>query len=182
MPAYGYAILAAGWLLWVAPFFISRQKSQAPAAKLDRRARWGILFQAIAYTLLWQSPFWAHRPELWRVLASITFFALGPILTWSAIRALGRHWRVDAGLSTDHELVRDGPYRILRHPIYASMFCLFLGTGFLITPLSLLLVATAFLIVGTEVRVRIEDHLLAERFGDEFRTYQSSVFAYLPFR
>jgi protein-S-isoprenylcysteine O-methyltransferase Ste14 len=181
MPIYGYAILAAGWLLWVAPFF-SRQKSQAPTAKLDRRARWGILLQAIAYTLLWQSPFWAHRPQLWRVIVSIICFALGPILSWSAIRALGRHWRIDAGLSPDHELVRSGPYRVLRHPIYASMLCLFLGTGFLITPLPLLLVAVAFLIIGTEIRVRVEDHLLAERFGEQFRDYQRSVFAYLPFR
>ena len=38
-----------------------------------------------------------------------------------------------------------------------------------------------FHIAGTEIRVRIEDRLLAERFGGQFREYQRSVPAYIPF-
>jgi protein-S-isoprenylcysteine O-methyltransferase Ste14 len=36
-------------------------------------------------------------------------------------------------------------------------------------------------IVGTEIRVRTEEKLLAERFGEEFRQYKSRVRAYIPF-
>jgi protein-S-isoprenylcysteine O-methyltransferase Ste14 len=59
---------------------------------------------------------------------------LASLLSWTATRALGRHLRFDAALTPDHQLVRSGPYRLLRHPIYTSMFCLLLGTGFVITP------------------------------------------------
>ena len=79
-----------------------------------------------------------------------------------------------------HELITAGPYRIVRHPIYASMLCLLLGTGFLITPWPLFGVALAMFLVGTEIRVRVEDSLLASRFGETFREYQQQVSAYVP--
>lgn len=60
------------------------------------------------------------------------------------------------------------------------MFCMLLGTGFMITPLSLFLAAIVIFICGTEIRVRVEDGLLASRFGDKFREYQRSVSAYIP--
>ncbi len=74
-----------------------------------------------------------------------------------------------------------GPYRVVRHPIYTSMLCVLFGTGFMITPLPLLVLSALVFIAGTEIRVRIEDSLLASRFGDRFRDYQRSVPAYIPF-
>jgi hypothetical protein len=56
MPAYAYSILAAGWLLWMAPFF-SIKRSGNPAKRVDRRARWGIVIVTIGYSLLWQGKF-----------------------------------------------------------------------------------------------------------------------------
>ena len=58
-------------------------------------------------------------------------------ISWTG--ALGRQWRIDAGLSADHQLITSGPYRFVRHPIYTSMLSILLGTGFLITPWWLLL-------------------------------------------
>jgi protein-S-isoprenylcysteine O-methyltransferase Ste14 len=74
-----------------------------------------------------------------------------------------------------------GPYRVVRHPIYTSMLCLLFGTGFMVTPLWLLLPAVIVFVVGTEIRIRIEDQLLASRFAERFREYQRSVPAYIPF-
>jgi len=117
----------------------------------------------------------------WRIGLSVFFLVLADVFGWTAVRALGRQWRIDAALSADHELVRSGPYRIVRHPIYTSMLCLLLGTGFMLTPLPLLLLALILFLVGGEIRVRIEDGLLASRFGGQFLDYQRSVPAYLPF-
>jgi protein-S-isoprenylcysteine O-methyltransferase Ste14 len=180
MGAYPYVILAVGWLTWVTPFFLAKG-SGSKARTLDRRARWGIALQGLAYALLWQNPFWERSPEAWRVALSVFFLALAGLLSWSSARALGRQWRFDAGLNPDHELVQSGAYRVVRHPIYTSMLCLLLGTGFMITPLPMLLIATVLCIIGTEIRVRIEDTLLASRFGDQFSTYQRTVSAYIPF-
>jgi protein-S-isoprenylcysteine O-methyltransferase Ste14 len=56
-----------------------------------------------------------------------------------------------------------------------------LGTGFLLTPIALLVVAAILFVAGTEIRVRIEDRLLALRFRDEFQGYRRTVSAYVPF-
>jgi protein-S-isoprenylcysteine O-methyltransferase Ste14 len=61
------------------------------------------------------------------------------------------------------------------------MLCMLLGTGFLITPLPLLVLGIAVFVAGTEIRVRSEDGLLHSRFGDQFRDYQRTVSAYVPF-
>ena len=98
------------------------------------------------------------------------------------MRALGQHWRLDAGLNADHELVRAGPYRVVRHPIYTSMFCMLLGTGLVLaTPLPLLLPSLLMLAIGTEIRVRTEEKLLASQFGEQFLDYRRRVPAYIPF-
>ncbi len=159
MPTYAYVILVLGWLIWLTPFLRAKQ-SEKPAKQVDRRARWGILLVAVAYTLLWQGRFWERSPRP---------------------RALGRQWRIDAGLSADHELITSGPYRFVRHPIYTSLLCVLLGTGVLITPWWLLLPSLLLFIIGTEIRVRIEDHLLASQFGERFAEYQKRVPAYIPF-
>lgn len=178
---YAYAILAAGWLIWLTPFLVIKRNT-GPPAKLDRRARWGVLLILIAYSLLWQGNFWTRAPGPWRTAVSVLFFVIAGVLSWTGARALGRHWRLDAALNSEHELVQSGPYRVIRHPIYASMFCVLLGTGLvLVTPLPLLLPSILLFAIGTEIRVRIEDRLLASRFGDQFLDYQRRVSALIPF-
>jgi protein-S-isoprenylcysteine O-methyltransferase Ste14 len=107
-------------------------------------------------------------------------FAAGSALSWAAARALGRHWRIEAGLNTDHELVQHGIYGVVRHPIYTSMFLVVVGTGLILGPLYLLPVSGLLYVVGTFIRVRFEESLLAERFGEEFWEYRRGVGAYLP--
>ena len=180
MPTYSYAVIAAGWLTWGAPFLLARRTSEAPT-NVDRRARWGMVLQGIAYVLLWQGHFWDAKLPTWRFAFSVIFLGLAGVLSWTATPTLGRQWRFDASLSADHQLITAGPYRFIRHPIYCSMLCLGLGVGFMITPWPLFLLSMVVLIGGTEIRVRIEDKLLASRFGEHFRQYQQSVPAYVPF-
>jgi len=183
MPAYAYAILAAGWVAWMGRFLLAAAKRPGGRpAKLDRRARWGMPLIAVAYTLVWQGSFWTRSPGPWRIVISSLLFAAASILSWTSTRALGRQWRLDAGLNSDHELVRSGPYRLIRHPIYTSMLCMLLGTGLLlVTPLTLLLPSALCFVIGTEIRVRIEEKLLATQFGGEFLEYRRHVPAYIPF-
>ena len=72
-----YIILAAGWLVWFLPFPLTGWDSRTPDRR-DNRARWGLLFEVIAYLLLWQGKFWAMAPEPWRIACSILFLALAP--------------------------------------------------------------------------------------------------------
>jgi protein-S-isoprenylcysteine O-methyltransferase Ste14 len=177
MRVYVYVILIAGWIAGGSAFLSRRRAGHA--RKIDKRARWGILLEGIGFALVWQGRFWERDPG-WRLIPAVLLFSLAAVLSWTSITALGQHWRIDAGLNPDHQLVRSGPYSIVRHPIYASMLCLLMGAGLLLAPWALLLAAVVLFVIGTEIRVRIEDRLLAAQFGEEFATYKSSVRAYIP--
>ncbi len=180
MPWYAYVVLGAGLVSWFVPFLRTGWNFRT-AQRTDRRARWGMLVQAVGYSLLWPSAFWSASPGGWRTALCIAFLLAASVLSWTATRALGSQLRLDAALGADHELVRRGPYRFLRHPIYASMLCVEMGTGFMISPGLLFAGAILVFLAGTEIRVRIEDRLLASRFGEEFLRYQGAVRAYVPF-
>ena len=171
---------AVTWVLWFLPFVLAG-RLRTVAVTVDRRARWGILLQGVGYVLLWQGPIWRLTPSPARIVASAVFLTVAIVLAWTSPRALGRQFRVEAGLSADHELVQTGPYRFVRHPIYASMLCLLVGTGAMFSVWPFLAAAVVVFLVGTEIRVRIEDGLLEGRFGDTFRAYKRSVRAYAPF-
>jgi protein-S-isoprenylcysteine O-methyltransferase Ste14 len=178
--AFGELVVC--WVLWVLVFARrQRQPSGQRPVVTARTARWGILLQGISYGLVWS--FSTPPTGLWAAPLIGISMVLAPasvLLAFFAVRHLGKQWRIQAGLNEDHELVQTGPYRWVRHPIYASMLALFLATGALLTRWPVFLVALALILAGTEIRVRVEDGLLAGRFGEAFRSYKSRVRAYIP--
>jgi len=180
MPLYVYLIVAAGTVLWALSFPVARSKHKGGLA-LDRRARWGVVLQAIGYTVLWQGHFWTRSLAPWRIYASVALFAIACALSWAAALALGKQFRVDAAVMAGHQLVRSGPYGLVRHPIYTSMLAVLLGTGVLIAAWYLLLAGVVLFLAGTAIRTRVEDALLEARFGEEFRQYRRSVKGLIPF-
>jgi protein-S-isoprenylcysteine O-methyltransferase Ste14 len=128
-----------------------------------------VALECLGYTLLWQGSFWTRVPAVWKVAATIALLVMASAISWTAARALGRQLRVDAAIDATHELVRSGPYRFVRHPIYTSMLCVIVGTGLMIAPAYLFLPGLALFLVGTEIRMRTEDRLLESRFGEQFQ-------------
>jgi protein-S-isoprenylcysteine O-methyltransferase Ste14 len=108
-------------------------------------------------------------------------FALASVLSWTSSQALAGQLRLDAALGADHRLVRSGPYALVRNPIYTSMLLVICAIAVVITPWPLFLISLALFLVGTEIRVRTEEKLLASHFGEAFQNYRREVPAYLPF-
>jgi hypothetical protein len=63
MPGYAYAILAAGWLIWMAPFLLAKRNHERPK-EVDRRARWGVLLVAVAYPFCGRTAFGQDRSQV----------------------------------------------------------------------------------------------------------------------
>lgn len=123
----------------------------------------------------------APRTSATAMLAALFFGAIGVWLMWTAVTHLGPQFRIQAGLYEDHQLVRSGPYALVRHPIYASLLALTLATGILLASWQWALAGLALSVAGNEIRVRAEDRLLEGRFGEEFRQHRRKVWAYVPF-
>jgi protein-S-isoprenylcysteine O-methyltransferase Ste14 len=182
-PVVRVAVLIAAWLSWWLAFAASWKRHREKAVKVDPGARWGMLLQSAGFFFVFvHSPrTWNSGFEMWRALAGVLFAGPAIFMLWSAVRNLGRQWRFDAGLNLDHELVQSGAYRIVRHPIYASMLGMLLASICWVGTLPGWPIGLILFLIGMEIRVRREDALLLERFGDRFARWQRSVPAYLPF-
>ncbi|MBZ5611830.1 MAG: isoprenylcysteine carboxylmethyltransferase family protein [Acidobacteriia bacterium] len=172
--------LLACWILWGLPFFFrSRKQPKDREAVTAPAAKWGIGVQAIAFFLAWFRIVRSNPPGL--LIASMLIAPASTWFVWRAVTHLGKQWRIQAGVYSDHELVRTGPYAVVRHPIYTSMLGMLIATGLVMTWWPVLIVAAAIFIVGMEIRIRAEEALLESRFGETFRQYRASVPAYIPF-
>jgi protein-S-isoprenylcysteine O-methyltransferase Ste14 len=98
---------------------------------------------------------------------------------WSMV-TLGRHYDLVLEVHQDHELVRRGPYALVRHPVYTGLALHFAGaclaTG------NLLLVAGTLLVSypAFYLRARAEERLLRDRFGAEYEEYAREVPMLVP--
>ncbi len=111
---------------------------------------------------------------------AIAVMGAGVALLWWSIHHLGRQWRLQAVATDDHELIRTGPYAYVRHPLYVAFFAAMLGWAMAKTGLLASAAAVLVFAVGTEIRVRAEDAVLAAAFPREFPAYRASVAAYFP--
>lgn len=151
------------------------------AALRDPASMKGLAIEGLAFLLLGALRRPADRAPEWAAAASIVLGAMSVALLWAALRHLGLEWRIKAVVTPRRHLVTTGPYRLIRHPVFAAMLLLLVSTGLLFAPWWALLLAVAVYLYGTEIRVRAEDGLLARRFGQRFARYRQSVPAYLPF-
>jgi len=163
--------------------FSKPQKLAAGKQKVVRApaSRWGIFLVMLAFACVWAyvRPV-GFQKSTFALVLSMVLAPLSTWLVWGATRHLGKQWRYEAALSEDHELIQTGPYRWVRHPIYASMFGMLTASAAAYTWWPLWIAGTVFFLMGTEIRIAAEDRLLAERFGDVFRLYRSRVKAYIP--
>ncbi|WP_225100012.1 isoprenylcysteine carboxylmethyltransferase family protein [Streptomyces sp. CoH27] len=125
--------------------------------------------------------FWRHlrywQPEL-ALLGAALAVASTALLLW-ARWVLGTMWASVPTVREHHELRTDGPYGLVRHPIYTGLLGLVIG-GMLACGFG---VWTAVLIVAVPwllLRVRAEDRLMAGRFGAAYEAYRARVPALLP--
>lgn len=93
---------------------------------------------------------------------------------------LGRNWSISLEIREQHALVQSGVYRLIRHPMYSSFFLSALAQLFLFP--NWLAGASGLLGVGIlyAFRVRQEERMMRESFGDEYLGYSAKTKRLIP--
>lgn len=182
-PAARLVITIAAIIGFFLPFFLFTSRKSETPVETANAARWGIVLQGLGFLLVYlHTPgFWRSPVAVWRIATSAVFAIASWLLSWTAPRHLGRQWRINAALNADHELVQSGPYRIVRHPIYAAMLCLIISACLSCGEWPFWPIALLLFLAGLEWRVRLEDNLLQRRFGARFEKWRRETPAYIPF-
>lgn len=111
---------------------------------------------------------------------SVALIVMGLAWTVWARKALGDNWSGRVTLKSGHELVRSGPYRWVRHPVYMGALLALLGSALASGKLSAML-GFLLAIAALVYKLRIEERWMSAQFGDQYRNYQSASWALLPF-
>ncbi len=103
----------------------------------------------------------------------------GIVVSVQARRHLGRNWSQTVAVKEDHELVTSGPYRYIRHPMYAGGLASCIGSAMVCGGVWIFL----FFILGGLFlwRVGAEDELLARQFPKEYPDYKKRTKKLIPF-
>jgi protein-S-isoprenylcysteine O-methyltransferase Ste14 len=187
MATVSNSIVLGCWITFLAFWIVSAWRVKAIAERqsvlsaLIHRIPLGLSYFLMANWHLPPSLNWPVTPHQgWARLMGDLVCGLGLFVTLWARWTLAGNWSGDVTFKQDHELIKSGPYRFVRHPIYTGLLVMCLGTAIVIGQLrgwlALPLMATAFWI-----KLKQEERLLLRHFPDAYRDYCRQVKALIPF-
>jgi len=100
------------------------------------------------------------------------------LLVWASV-LLGRFLMHEAAVRADHALIESGPYRFVRHPVYAGYLALLLGSSVASLNVWLLLI-WPFSLLGILIQAASEEQLLGARFGQGYERYVGRTGRLIP--
>lgn len=113
-------------------------------------------------------------------IAGVAFFVVGLAATLAAQVAMGESWRIGVDSSERTELVMDGPFSIVRNPIFSAMLPTSLGLA-LMVPSWVAWAGMAALFVALELQVRVvEEPYLLRTHGRRYAGYAATVGRFVP--
>jgi len=177
------------WLAWIVVWMLLALRTKRTRQRLT-------IVQALPYVVPTGLGAWLifNRPEVYKrmgfwwplisrhsplgfVGAAMT--AAGLLFAIWARLYLGKNWSGQVTVKQDHELIRSGPYRFVRHPIYSGILLALAGTtlcfghfwGFVGFPLTWL---------GLWIKSRLEERFMVQIFGAPYEDYRRTTGALIP--
>jgi len=184
---FAFVVLAVGWYL--IRYEYARRSRRAPVARSARGPRETALL-LISLTGLGIVPF-AY------VATGIPYFAaypFHPLQAWLGIlaaagslvmfrlthRALGRNWSVSLDVREGHQLITDGIYRKIRHPMYSAFWLWALAQALLLPNWVAGFAGFAGFGILFFGRIAEEERMMLEAFGSRYHDYMARTYRVIP--
>ncbi|MFB0543673.1 MAG: isoprenylcysteine carboxylmethyltransferase family protein [Candidatus Bathyarchaeia archaeon] len=113
-------------------------------------------------------------------MVGLFLFLSGVVIAWKAKMTLGENYFRTLRIRENHQLIKQGIYKRIRHPIYLGAIMYTMGIPLFLSSLygSIIMLG---LIPCTIYRIKLEERMLIEKFGDEYREYISKTKKLIPF-
>ena len=174
------------WLTFAVVWLVAafRTKQTQERAPVGSRLAYGIPVLIGAYLLFASNPVFGLYTHI--VPRSTAVESAGLLLTITGIAFaiwarfyIGQNWSGNVTIKVGHELIRTGPYRWVRHPIYSGILLAIIGTalgrGKVVGVISIALFWLGFLI-----KSRKEEEFMRKTFGEQYVEYSRSTGALVP--
>ncbi|HTC09267.1 MAG TPA: isoprenylcysteine carboxylmethyltransferase family protein [Acetobacteraceae bacterium] len=158
----------------------------SPGVREDRGNRWVLPVFGLLGVLEAVLPPWADRAGVWpldgasvRWLGAL-LYAVGIVVRLWPVYVLGDRFSGLVAIQPGHSLVTTGIYSVVRNPSYLGLVVATLGWGMAFNTWVGVLLAAA-LLPPLVARMRAEERLLREQFGEEYATYCAGTWRLMPF-
>ena len=182
-------IVIAGWVaFWLYWFISAIQNRTINKRKESFQSRWvSWFFLILAFWLIinnhsafdWISERFIPATVALRSMGIVVMFSGLSFAVWARIH-LGQYWSGRVTIKVDHRLIRTGPYKIVRNPIYTGILFGFIGTALVIGEIRVFL-AIALILVGIWLKIKAEEKFLLDEFGQQFLQYKKEVKMLIPY-
>jgi protein-S-isoprenylcysteine O-methyltransferase Ste14 len=178
-----YLLPTLPWILFSVYWeFAAKGAAEAKSseAKLSRGVHVALANIAVVLEILPIRGLGRFLPLTWlSTAAGLAVEFAGLSLAIWARRALGRNWSGEISIKVEHQLIRSGPYRLLRHPIYTGLLVMYLGAA-LAAGTWLAVVGVAMAVFAYWRKIRLEEKNLDVAFGAEYDAYRRESWALVP--
>lgn len=180
-------IILGCWIIFIAYWIISARRVKAiaeqqswPSSLMHRLpvglGWWLLVYRGFPAPLnLFLTP---HGD--WAQAAGAMICVAGLFVTIWARRTLAGNWSGDVTFKQGHELVKAGPYRFVRHPIYTGLLLMCAGSAMGSGRLRGW-IGVVFVAVGFWIKIKQEEKLMLQHFPDQYPAYRKQVKALVPF-
>jgi protein-S-isoprenylcysteine O-methyltransferase Ste14 len=139
----------------------------------------GLVLPLIYIFTNWLS-FADYDAPLWQTILGIVIVAAGLWLFWRAHKDLGENWSSTLEIHDSHQLVTNGIYQSIRHPMYAANWLMSLGQALLLANWiagPAVIISFAFMYF---LRVNKEEEMMIQQFGDSYKEYMTKTGRIIP--
>lgn len=180
-------LIPAFWLIWIvgwllAAISVKRAQWQEPRATAIYN-RFPVLLGTVMLVFpRWLPPILTYRfvppgpepPAIGTVLVLLGLLFAG----WARVH-LGGNWSGAVTVKHGHTLIRRGPYRYVRHPIYSGMLVALIGTA-LAVGAAYAFIATALILIGFIVKLQLEEARMRDTFPTDYDDYSRHTARLVP--
>jgi len=183
-----YWLIIAIWAVWETYWGLSARRVKRATSKESLATRIPVLIGLVlGFVLLlapgWLGSFFGRRflPENdFFYFAGLVLFLSGVYWAFWARHTLGSNWSGRVTIKEDHELVVNGPYRFVRHPIYTGVLFSYAGTTLALGQIGNLFAIAVILAVFAH-KIRLEEKVLDLHFGQKYADYRRTSKTLIPF-
>jgi protein-S-isoprenylcysteine O-methyltransferase Ste14 len=155
-------------------------------AKINKEDRWSRLILALAtYISVLVAFYFAFSNiallPIWTFYLGIFLMILGIIIRQWSIAVLGNFFSVDVGTQKGQKVVKNGPYKLVRHPSYTGILLTIIGIGLALQSWAAVIIIILGFIFGFSYRIHVEEKLLVSKLGDEYIKYMKETKRLIPY-
>ena len=98
---------------------------------------------------------------------------------WS-MKTLNKYYTRVLTTTKEQEIIKKGPYKIIRHPGYLGTMLTWSAAGLAMQNLIIFIAATCMMLIAYFYRINYEEKMLVDKFGEKFNDYKKHTWRILP--